>query len=47
MLFDRIERQNPNLLEAAFSLHQSGAIPAATHVLDLDAIASNYADDGD
>lgn len=41
MLFDRIERQNPNLLEAAFSLHQSGAIPAATHVLDLDAIASN------
>jgi predicted amino acid racemase len=41
VLLDRIERQNPNLLEAAFSLHQSGAIPAATHVLDLDAIAAN------
>ncbi len=41
MLFDRIERQNPNLLDAAFSLHQSGAIPAATHVLDLDAITGN------
>ena len=40
-LFDRIERQNPRLLEAAFALHQSGAIPAATHILDLDAIAQN------
>ena len=41
MLFDRIEQRNPGLLHAAFELHQSGAIPAATYVLDLDAMAHN------
>lgn len=37
----RVLERNPNLVRAAIELHQSGQIPAATYVLDLDAIADN------
>jgi predicted amino acid racemase len=33
--------RNPAMLEAAIRLHQDGAIPPATHLIDLDAVASN------
>jgi predicted amino acid racemase len=37
----RLLERNPALIEAAIQLHQSGAIPPATYVLDLDTIADN------
>ncbi|MET7970493.1 alanine racemase [Micromonospora sp. NPDC005305] len=37
----RMLERNPNLIKAAIELHQSGRIPAATYVLDLDTIAAN------
>ena len=43
VLLDRVLARNPELLEAAIELHQSGAIPAGTYVIDLDAIADNAA----
>ncbi len=33
--------RNPNLIQAAIELHQTGTIPAPCYVLDLDAIAEN------
>jgi predicted amino acid racemase len=33
--------RNPAMLEAAIRLHQEGAIPPATHLIDLDAVCSN------
>jgi predicted amino acid racemase len=41
MLLDRVFQRNPQLLEAAVELHQSGAIPPATFLVDLDAVAHN------
>jgi predicted amino acid racemase len=41
MLLDKTLERNPGLLEAAIELHQNGIIPAATHVIDLDAVAEN------
>jgi predicted amino acid racemase len=41
MLLDRVVERNPALLEAAFELHRSGAIPSATFLVDLDAVAHN------
>jgi predicted amino acid racemase len=41
MLYERIYRRNPELLEAAFDLQRSGTIPSPTYVLDLDAFADN------
>lgn len=41
MFLQHLLDQNPNLLEAAVSLHQAGAIPANTWLYDLDTIASN------
>jgi predicted amino acid racemase len=41
MLLARALKRNPEMIDAAIQLHQSGAIPAATYVVDLDAIAEN------
>jgi predicted amino acid racemase len=43
VLLDRLQRRNPALIGAAIELHQRGAVPAGTYVLDLDAIADNAA----
>jgi predicted amino acid racemase len=40
LLAKALER-NPAMLEAAIRLHQDGAIPPSTHVIDLDAVAHN------
>jgi predicted amino acid racemase len=40
-LLDLVLRRNPRLVEAAFELHQAGKIPAATFLVDLDAVAHN------
>jgi predicted amino acid racemase len=37
----RMLERNPNLVDAAIELHQSGQIPPGTYLLDLDAIADN------
>lgn len=41
MLLDRTLERNPALVEAAIRLHQDGAIPAGSFLLDLDAIEHN------
>ncbi|MEY8097331.1 alanine racemase [Falsihalocynthiibacter sp. S25ZX9] len=41
MFLDVLLRRNPQFIEAAMALHQSGAIPPNSYVLDLDAIESN------
>lgn len=41
MLFQRIMKRNPGLIEAAIDLHQRGDVPPATFLVDLDAIADN------
>ena len=33
--------RNPAMLDAAIRLHQEGAIPPSTHLIDLDAVANN------
>jgi predicted amino acid racemase len=38
---NRMLERNPGLIRAAIDLHQAGAIPPATYLLDLDAIADN------
>lgn len=43
MFLDTTLRKNPNLIEAAFSLHQQGLIQPDTYILDLDAIINNGA----
>jgi predicted amino acid racemase len=40
LLAKALER-NPAMLEAAIRLHQDGAIPPATHLIDLDAVVHN------
>src|SRR5207253_697637 len=40
LLAKALER-NPAMLEAAIRLHQEGAIPPSTHLIDLDAVARN------
>lgn len=41
MYLQRLKERNPQLMEAAIELHQSGRIPPSTYVIDLDAIADN------
>ena len=41
MLLDRTLRRNPELVAAAIDLHQRGAVPAGTYLVDLDAVAHN------
>jgi predicted amino acid racemase len=41
MLLERTLRRNPELVAGAIELHQRGAIPAGTYLVDLDAIAHN------
>ena len=41
MFLDVLRRRNPAFLLAAQSLHQAGAIPANSYVLDLDAVTHN------
>jgi predicted amino acid racemase len=41
MLLGQALKRNPEMVEAAIDLHQRGAIPAATHLVDLDALAEN------
>lgn len=41
MFLERIRERNPMLLQAATRLHQGGAVPANTWVIDLDVIADN------
>lgn len=41
MLLARALERNPEMVEAAINLHQNGDIPAATYLVDLDAIAAN------
>lgn len=43
MFLEVMKRRNPQLIEAATALHQSGAILPDTYVLDLDSIAQNAA----
>jgi predicted amino acid racemase len=40
LLWKALER-NPGMLDAAIRLHQDGAIPPSTHLIDLDAVADN------
>lgn len=40
-LLERTFHRNPGMLAAAVELHQSGALPAATQLIDLDMIARN------
>jgi predicted amino acid racemase len=41
MFLELTKRRNPRFIEAAVELHQAGAIPAGSYVLDLDTIAAN------
>ena len=41
MFLDILRRRNRSLIEQAIALHQAGAIPANTYVIDLDAVAGN------
>jgi predicted amino acid racemase len=41
MLLAKTLERNPKMLAAAIDLHQAGAIPASTHLIDLDAVADN------
>jgi len=41
MFLDTLARRNPDLVRAAVELHQAGAIPPNSYVLDLDAIRRN------
>jgi predicted amino acid racemase len=41
MFLDVLIRRNPDFIEAAMMLHQSGAIPPNSYVLDLDAVEKN------
>jgi predicted amino acid racemase len=41
VFLDVTARRNPALIRAAAALHQSGAIPANTYVLDLDTVRAN------
>lgn len=41
MFLDVVQRRNPDLITAAVTLHQAGAIPAGTYVYDLDAVGHN------
>jgi predicted amino acid racemase len=41
MFLSTLRRRNPQLLEAAIALHQSGDVPANSTVLDLEAIERN------
>jgi predicted amino acid racemase len=41
MFLDVLRRRNPAFIRAAQALHRSGAIPANSYVLDLDAITEN------
>ncbi len=43
MFLDGLRRRNLGLIEQAITLHQAGAIPANTYVIDLDAVAENAA----
>jgi predicted amino acid racemase len=41
MFLDVIRRRNPKLVVQAIALHQAGAIPANSYVIDLDAVEAN------
>lgn len=41
MFLDTLRRRNPAFILAAQALHQAGAIPANSYVLDLDAVTEN------
>ncbi|MGU9958023.1 MAG: alanine racemase [Arenicellales bacterium WSBS_2016_MAG_OTU3] len=41
MFLDVLMRRNPQFIEASMALHQSGAIPPNSYVLDLDAVERN------
>ncbi|MCY3880039.1 MAG: alanine racemase [Rhodobacteraceae bacterium] len=41
MFLDVLRRRNPEFIEAAISLHQTGKIPSNSYVLDLDAVEEN------
>ena len=41
MFLDLIRRRNPELVEQAIALHQAGALPANSYVIDLDAVEAN------
>jgi predicted amino acid racemase len=41
MFLDLIRRRNPALVEQSIALHQAGAIPANSYVIDLDAVEGN------
>ena len=43
MFLDGLRRRNLGLIEQVIILHQAGAIPANTYVIDLDAVAENAA----
>jgi predicted amino acid racemase len=41
VFLEALRRRNPELVQAAVSLHQAGAIPPACYVIDLDAVEGN------
>lgn len=41
MFLDALRRRNPEFLKAVIALHQKGALPAGTFVIDLDAVQAN------
>ena len=43
MFLDALLHRNPRLVDLAYDLHQRGAIPPDTYVMDLDAVAANAA----
>ncbi|MFI9051259.1 alanine racemase [Streptomyces sp. NPDC053427] len=43
MFLDTVLARNPDLVACATALHESGAVPPGTYVMDLDAVAANAA----
>ena len=43
MFLEVLKRRNPALVQQAIALHQAGAIPANSYVIDLDAVTRNAA----
>lgn len=41
MFLDSLRHRNPRFVEVAIALHQAGALPANTYVIDLDAVEAN------
>ena len=43
MFIDVTRRRNPDLIDAAVSLHRAGEIPSNCYIIDLDTVSANAA----